>query len=225
MAGTTLKEVAIKLNCTESNVSWLLRHGVLHGVKENNHWVISEEDITEYLHREKKRRQPMYVLHPGDTFGYWTVIDPDRYKKSEKRKALCRCVCGKEKLVWVFNLIHKKSISCGCKRILEQTQEQKENIQNGREVMKEIQKKKIMAGLPRSLNKNSTTGHKGVNFMPKIGKYRAYIMVNRKQIHLGCFTNLDDAIRARKAAEEKYFAPFREKINEIKGKMKDDNKK
>lgn len=35
----------------------------------------------------------------------------------------------------------------------------------------------------RQINKNSTTGHRGVSRM-KDGKYRAYITLRRKQIHL-----------------------------------------
>lgn len=53
-------------------------------------------------------------------------------------------------------------------------------------------------------------------------KYYAYIMVNRKQISLGLYTELDDAIVARKAAEEKYFRPRQERVDTIKkGMVKD----
>lgn len=39
-------------------------------------------------------------------------------------------------------------------------------------------------------------------------KYRSYICKERKLIYLGAFDNLDDAIKARKEAEEKYFGEF-----------------
>lgn len=39
----------------------------------------------------------------------------------------------------------------------------------------------------------------------KTGKYIARIKVNRKNIYLGRFDNIEDAIKARKLAEEKYF--------------------
>lgn len=42
----------------------------------------------------------------------------------------------------------------------------------------------------------------------KCGKWVAEIGVNRKKIHLGTFETFDDAIKARKEAEEKYFAPI-----------------
>lgn len=60
----------------------------------------------------------------------------------------------------------------------------------------------------RALNKNSTTGHKGVSWIPKTGKYRAYINFQRKQYHLGQYLNIEDAIEARKIAEEAIYGDF-----------------
>ena len=58
----------------------------------------------------------------------------------------------------------------------------------------------------RSLNKNSSTGIKGVN-KSKNGKYRAVIVLRGKQIYLGEYITLEEAAKARRRAEEKYFAP------------------
>ena len=55
-----------------------------------------------------------------------------------------------------------------------------------------------------SLSKNSRTKFNGVSFMKTLNKYRAYITVNRKHIHLGVFDKLEDAIQARKDANVKY---------------------
>lgn len=212
-----LEEIAEQLGCTYSNASWLLRHNQLHGVKENGHWVVTEEDISKYLHREKKKQgHPKHIVHAGDTFGFWTVVKTDRYNKSGERAALCRCVCGKEKLVSIITLIRGLSKSCGCKRHLGQTQEQKDGLIKGREVMEKVRVAKAGAGLPHALNKNSTTGHKGVSYQKKLGTYRAYITINRKQIYLGSFSTIEEAVKARKAAEEKYFAPCRKIVDKIK---------
>lgn len=55
-------------------------------------------------------------------------------------------------------------------------------------------------------NKNNQLGIKGVR---KIGdKYGAYIKHNRKQINLGYFTLLEDADKAYRSAEIKYFGNF-----------------
>jgi hypothetical protein len=40
--------------------------------------------------------------------------------------------------------------------------------------------------------------------MKTLSKYRAYIMVNRKQIHLGVYEDINDAIAARKQANIDY---------------------
>jgi hypothetical protein len=55
-----------------------------------------------------------------------------------------------------------------------------------------------------SVSKSSTTKINGVSFMKSRNKYRATIMVNRKQIHLGLFADINDAIQARKDADIKY---------------------
>ena len=51
--------------------------------------------------------------------------------------------------------------------------------------------------------KNNTTGYLGVSVTPK-GKYRAYININRQQVHLGHFIILEEAVAARKEAEILY---------------------
>jgi len=55
-----------------------------------------------------------------------------------------------------------------------------------------------------SLSKNSITRINGVNQIVSTKKYRAYIMVNRKQIHLGVFETIEDAAKARQHADIKY---------------------
>ena len=54
------------------------------------------------------------------------------------------------------------------------------------------------------LSKNSKTKVNGVSYMKTLNKYRAYIMINRKHIHLGVFEDINDAIEARKQADINY---------------------
>ena len=56
----------------------------------------------------------------------------------------------------------------------------------------------------RATSKNNTSGTTGVHYAKSECKWRAAIMVDRKTISLGDYTNKDDAIKARKAAEVKY---------------------
>lgn len=58
-----------------------------------------------------------------------------------------------------------------------------------------------------ALSKNNRTGVTGVSKTPN-GKYRARIMVDRKEIRLGTFETLKEAAVARKNGEIKYFGEF-----------------
>lgn len=55
---------------------------------------------------------------------------------------------------------------------------------------------------------NNTSGIIGVYWDKSKNKWVAQIGVDYKNIHLGRFTNIEDAIAARKAAEEKYFGEY-----------------
>ena len=57
----------------------------------------------------------------------------------------------------------------------------------------------------RSDNKSGVTG---VIWHKRSGKWRAYIRVNNKFIELGLFNIFEDAVKARKEAEDKYFGEF-----------------
>ena len=56
----------------------------------------------------------------------------------------------------------------------------------------------------RKLQSNNKSGALGVCWYKASRKWKAYIKNNKKNIHLGYFDNLDDAIAARKEAEAKY---------------------
>lgn len=63
-------------------------------------------------------------------------------------------------------------------------------------------------GMNRKTGTNNTSGTIGVTWHEQSGKWISRIQANGKRINLGLFTNLDDAIKARKQAEEKYFGEF-----------------
>lgn len=155
----------------------------------------------------------------GTKFGYWTVIEiPDATRHDYVR---CRCICGKEKMIYVYNLLQGKSLSCGCKR--------KEGdslvLKDGRNLTAKVHQEHVAikyAGFGRKINGNNGTGVPGVSVF-RNGRYRAYINIGKKQIHLGFFDKLDEARTARKAAEQRYFADRQEKADKIKEKLKKDS--
>lgn len=56
--------------------------------------------------------------------------------------------------------------------------------------------------------KANTSGVTGVCWNKRNQKWHAQIGVNLKTIHLGYFNDFNDAVKARKEAEEKYFKEF-----------------
>lgn len=55
-----------------------------------------------------------------------------------------------------------------------------------------------------SMLRNNTSGHKGIYWSKRERRWKTQITTNNKRIYLGRFTNLEEAIQARKAAELKY---------------------
>lgn len=67
---------------------------------------------------------------------------------------------------------------------------------------------KSQNGMNRDLQSNNTSGAVGVYWHKQINKWVAYITINSEYIYLGSFSNFEDAVKARKEAEEKYFGEY-----------------
>lgn len=59
-----------------------------------------------------------------------------------------------------------------------------------------------------ALSTNNTSGVTGITWHKRDMVWQARIKVNYKYIHLGYFEKFDDAVKARKKAEDKYFGKF-----------------
>ena len=71
------------------------------------------------------------------------------------------------------------------------------------------------------LASNNTSGVTGVYWIKSKNKWRSEIAVNKQKFHLGYYINLQDAIKAREEAEDKYFGEFKSNKNyNIKGDIK-----
>lgn len=79
---------------------------------------------------------------------------------------------------------------------------------------------RIVTNSQNQMNKaivpNNTSGVTGVVWLKDTQQWRAEIRINMKTIYLGFFNNKDDAIAARKLAEEKYFGEY-SYANSMKG--------
>lgn len=59
-----------------------------------------------------------------------------------------------------------------------------------------------------SLLKSNKSGFSGVSWDKKSNKWRVQITIDRKHIYLGMYISIDDAVRVRLNAEQKYFGEF-----------------
>lgn len=73
--------------------------------------------------------------------------------------------------------------------------------------------KPVENNMNESIAKNNTTGKTGISYNKKAQKYEAYIQLNGSKMHLGLFKKIDDAIEARRVAENKYFGDYRYEAN------------
>lgn len=123
------------------------------------------------------------------------------YVNSERIMARCLCDCGKETTILWARIKSGRSKTCGHDRdkILNDGQNiNRSGKMDGTNVYSFNQK----------LSKNNTSGAKGVSYVSKMNKYRAYITFRRKQYSLGCYDTVNDALTARKIAEEEIFGNF-----------------
>ena len=60
----------------------------------------------------------------------------------------------------------------------------------------------------KSLTIRNTSGYKGVSWMKAKNMWRSRIQLNGKDIHLGCFDNIEDAIKARRRKAHELFGEF-----------------
>ncbi len=136
----------------------------------------------------------------GKKFGRLTVIKKVGSDKSGKITWLCKCDCGKEIICVGSNLNRGDTKSCGCLA--------KENVIKF--AKKSCYKNTRPCKLNDKLRSDNTSGYKGV--YKAIDKWQAKIGFQGNEYYLGTFDNIEDAIKARKEAEEKYFKPILEEF-------------
>ncbi len=104
----------------------------------------------------------------------------------------CRCDCGQEKRVMAKHLKEGVIKSCGC-------------IQGKTTFYKGTRVALINDNV--KIHKNNKSGCRGVCWNKSHDKWMAYINLAKKPYNLGLYDKLDDAIKARKAAEERLYNP------------------
>ena len=163
----------------------------------------------------------------GQRFGRLVVVC-ESSKRNNQGNVMweCICDCSKVKIVRSSNLVQGITKSCGClnaerirepnsseslkerARLLSVNHLKKRNETTARTQLKEGTR---IPQLSMKTPKSNTSGTKGVYWIKNRMKWRASICFKNKTIFLGEFKDKQDAIDARKEAEEKYFKPILEK--------------
>ncbi len=146
-------------------------------------------------------------------FNNLTTIEPTS-KKSSNGSIIwkCKCDCGEITYVSMGDLTSGKVKSCGC--LISETS--KENIKKATEVhLKEniIEGTNIPAISRKEIISSNTSGITGVRWDKSRQKWIAEIRFKNKWYFLGRYKEKEDAVKIRKAAEDKLFKPFLEQHN------------
>lgn len=144
----------------------------------------------------------------GQRFGRLTVLrQAEEQKKGTSRRWVCRCDCGNEIVVAATNLKSGCTSSCGCKK-------RELMAGNIRERAAQFYTEgTFIPNLTCRVRRDRHSGVKGVYWNASRQKWEAYITLNGKRRHIGRFTEKEEAVKARRAAEEELFGPVLDEFN------------
>lgn len=151
----------------------------------------------------------------GQKFGRLEVLKDSGLRNRGNIIWLCKCECGSFKKIAGRNITSGKTQSCGCLSV-EQARLTARRITEDSHKKAQLKLDKLfrkdgtaIPTLTQKKSKNNTSGFKGVQ--KRKNRYIARITFKGKDIYLGSFGDIKDAIAAREQAEEKYFKPILEK--------------
>lgn len=136
----------------------------------------------------------------GKQFGRLTALYPTEQR--DRRGSVywhCVCSCGREKDFSEASLMHGNCRSCGC---LKQENQKKISSQ-----LHMVDGTCIEMLEKRKHRNDNTSGFRGV-YRLKNGKYRVNIGFKGKRFYLGLYEQYDEAVKARKNAEEMIHGGF-----------------
>lgn len=134
----------------------------------------------------------------GKKFGRLTVLDYAG-KRNGMHYWTCRCDCGNQTQIGQTPLQSGKTQSCGCLRSDALVQNMK--YIEGTSVIRLEQATDRLIATNRS-------GHNGVYWNRKTQKWAAQIGFKGKTYYLGTYHKLEDAVKARRKAEDRLYGEF-----------------
>lgn len=135
----------------------------------------------------------------GQRYGNLTVLSAAE-NIGTRTAWLCRCDCGRKVVVKTHHLRCGHTKSCGC---LYGPGGARDAL--GLTYIDGTCVEMLSSGTIRS---NNTSGVPGVDWLTKKQRWRASICFKGRRYYLGSYTRFEDAVRARKQAEEELFEPF-----------------
>ena len=140
----------------------------------------------------------------GRMFGRLKILELTK----EKGFAVCRCGCGNEIKTNIHNLMTGNTTSCGCARSDNGKETAMKNFHENHEDMRKYGTN-FHSIASTNVRKDNTSGIRGVSFNGK--KWIARLTIQHHAVYLGSFQDIESAIAARKAGEERYFKPLIER--------------
>lgn len=128
------------------------------------------------------------------TFGLLTAIEPTELRNRGDVVWRCRCECGNIVELPATRLLIGNTSSCGClQKQIRKDVFKKANKNFAGTYLTRAVKEKIVA-------EDTISGYVGV--APKRGKWYAHITYKGKRYFLGCYYDIDDAVKARARAKQ-----------------------
>jgi len=142
------------------------------------------------------------------TRGKFALVDDDDFKYLNQWKWHCNT---QNYAVREQSLGKNKSKMIRMHRLINNTLEgfdtdhiDRNTLNNQRTNLRTVSHGKNMFNL--KIAKNNKSGHRGISWHKETKKWRAYINLNRKQIYLGIYNSINQALLVRNDAEKKYHA-------------------
>lgn len=126
----------------------------------------------------------------GKIFGYLTPVELTGEKRRNDLVWRCVCRCGKEVHLPATRLLTGNTSSCGC-MLAEHLQ--RTNMYIDHTSIRSAMRDQVYSDLAAS-------GYTGV--VARRGKWQAYINYKGKRYSLGCYSHIEDAVKARAHAKE-----------------------
>jgi len=147
----------------------------------------------------------------GQRFGKLTVIAPAE-NQGGRTAWCCRCDCGRERVVKTYHLRSGKITSCGCDSLYARAHclesEPMSTGAAGRASLTYVDGTCVEMLAAKTVRRNNTSGVPGVDWRASKRLWRAAICFKGKRYYLGSYGKFEDAVRARKRAEEELHDRF-----------------